>query len=224
MSIKKTRKVIIMTEIKNNDFADVMLNRHTVHQFQPGVKISRDEIKEIIQEAATAPSSCNLQSWKFVAIDTSEGKEKLHHYFLPNNLSKIDSASVVIQVFGNTLAYQKAAAAVDKQVVAGKLTAEQGQQAKFYVPIYQKLSQPILQHVTTIDATLAGMQLILAARAHGYDTNPMSGYDATKAAASLGINPKQYIPIFAVAIGKAADDAKIIKTPRYGADEILDFE
>lgn len=222
---KRTRKVnLLMTELKNNSFSDVMLNRHTVHKFDPDVKISRNEIKEIIKQAATAPSSCNLQSWKFVAVDDEEGRKKMHEYFFPNNFTQVDTASVIIQVFGNTLAYQKAANAVDKQVTAGKLTEDQGKKAKFYVPIYSKLNEPVLNHMTTIDATLAAMQLILAARAHGYETNPMSGYDASKAATALGLDPKQYVPILAVAIGKPADDARIVKTPRYDVDEILDFE
>ena len=44
----------------NNDLADVMFNRHSVRQFDPNVKIGRDELQKMIAEAATAPSACNL--------------------------------------------------------------------------------------------------------------------------------------------------------------------
>lgn len=66
-----------MTQLVNNDFADVMLNRHSVRKFDPSVKVSRDELQEIIAQATTAPSACNLQSWHFVVIDTPEAKAQL---------------------------------------------------------------------------------------------------------------------------------------------------
>ena len=44
----------------NNDLADVMFNRHSVRQFDPNVKIGRDELQKMIAEAATAPSACNF--------------------------------------------------------------------------------------------------------------------------------------------------------------------
>ena len=37
-----------------------------------------------------------------------------------------------------------------------------------------------------VDSSLAAMQFMLAARAHDYDTNPIAGYDAKKAATAQG--------------------------------------
>ena len=50
--------------IINNDFHDVLTGRHSVRRFDPSVKISREEMTEMLKETITAPSACNLQAWK----------------------------------------------------------------------------------------------------------------------------------------------------------------
>lgn len=70
-------ETVAPNKLTNNDLAKVMFDRHSVRKFDPTVKISRDELQDMIREATTAPSACNLQSWHFVIIDTPEGKEKL---------------------------------------------------------------------------------------------------------------------------------------------------
>ncbi|PKX52351.1 nitroreductase family protein, partial [Lactiplantibacillus plantarum] len=59
------------TNIKNNDFKDVVFNRQSVRQFDPTVKIDREELQTIIDETISAPSACNLQPWHFVVADLS---------------------------------------------------------------------------------------------------------------------------------------------------------
>lgn len=51
-----------MTNFKNNDFESVMLGRHSVRKFDTSVKIPREELKEMVANAITAPSACNLQA------------------------------------------------------------------------------------------------------------------------------------------------------------------
>ena len=94
-------ETVATKKITNNDFADVMFDRHSVRVFDPSVKISRDELQEMIKEATTAPSACNLQSWHFVIIDTPEGKEKLKKSAMKFNYPQIDSSSAIIFIAGD---------------------------------------------------------------------------------------------------------------------------
>lgn len=77
--------------IINNDFHDVLTGRHSVRRFDPSVKISREEMTEMLKETITAPSACNLQAWRFVVVDTDKGREKLHKYFMKFNFPQIDN-------------------------------------------------------------------------------------------------------------------------------------
>lgn len=212
--------------IVNNDFHEVLTGRHSVRRFDPSVKISRDEMTEMLKETITAPSACNLQAWKFIVVDTDEGREKLHKYFMKFNFPQIDKSSAVLLVFGNTLAHKKYSALWHKMYEEKKVTKEAMESAlNTFMPLYEHASDEMLKADSMVDSSLASMQFMLIAREHGYDTNAMAGYDASKAAEIMGLDPKQYIPVVAIAIGKHDPKAEDeITTTRYAVDEVADFE
>lgn len=213
-------------ETVNNDFHEILTSRHSVRRFDPSVKISRDEMKEMLEETITAPSACNLQAWKFVVVDTDEGREKLHKYFMKFNFPQVDKSSAVVLFFGNTLAYKKYSQLWHSMYEAKKVTKEAMEAAlNTFMPLYEKADQQMLVADSMVDTSLAAMQFMLIAREHGYDTNAMAGYDATKAALTMGLDPKQYIPVMAIAIGKHDPNAEDeITTSRYPLSELVDFE
>lgn len=212
--------------IVNNNFHEILTGRHSVRRFDPSVKISRDEMKEMLEETITAPSACNLQAWKFVVVDTDEGREKLHQYFMKFNFPQVDKSSAVVLFFGNTLAYKKYSQLWHNMYEAKKVTKEAMESAlNTFMPLYEKADQQMLVADSMVDTSLAAMQFMLIAREHGYDTNAMAGYDATKAALTMGLDPKQYIPVMAIAIGKHDPNAEDeITTSRYPLSELVDFE
>ena len=75
-----------------------------------------------------------------------------------------------------------------------------------------------------VDSSLAAMQFMLVARNHGYDTNPIAGYDVSKVSQTFGLDPKLYVPVMAIAIGKSKETAdSLIKTTRYPAESVYHF-
>lgn len=48
-------------ELVNNDFSSVVFGRKSVRVYDETVKISHEEMLEMIQETTTAPSSVNMQ-------------------------------------------------------------------------------------------------------------------------------------------------------------------
>lgn len=63
--------------IVSNDFSDIVYNRRSIRKFDTSVKIPREEMLEILDKTVTAPSSVNMQPWRFVVVDSEEGKDKL---------------------------------------------------------------------------------------------------------------------------------------------------
>lgn len=57
-----------------------------------------------------------------------------------------------------------------------------------------------------IDAGLVSMQLMLSARAHGYDTNPIGGFEKDQIAEMFGMDKERYIPVMLISIGKALEE------------------
>ncbi|MDC4185552.1 nitroreductase family protein [Loigolactobacillus coryniformis] len=210
----------------NNDFKDIMANRQSIRNFDPSVKIDHTEMTTMINEAITAPSACNLQAWHFVVVDTPAGKDKLRSFFMKFNTPQLDTSSAMVMIFGDTLAYKSYRDLWNKAYENKQITAEKRDEVfKTFLPLYENASTDMLKADATVDSALAAMQFMLVARAHGYETNPIAGYDASKAAAALGLDEKRYVPVMAIAIGKPVpDDKDEVKSVRYTAEQVTQFE
>ncbi|WP_418037517.1 nitroreductase family protein [Paenibacillus xylanilyticus] len=182
-------------------FFDVIQDRRSVRYYDSEVKISREEMKDILQLATLAPSGANLQPWRFLVIDSQELKQKL----LPiaNSQQQVIEASAVIAILGDLEGYKLAEKVYGMAVDAGYMPEET---AKSFVERYQRLfasmsPENVLRKVF-IDSGLVSMQLMLVARAKGYDTVPMGGFDQVKFVEAFDI-PARYAPVMLIAIGKA---------------------
>ena len=64
--------------VVSNDFSDIVYNRRSIRNFDPSVKIPREELLEILDKTVTAPIiSQHATPWRFVVVESEEGKEKL---------------------------------------------------------------------------------------------------------------------------------------------------
>jgi len=215
-------QMTLSNKMLNNDFTDVMFKRQSVRKFDPEVKISRDELQAMIKEATSAPSACNLQSWHFVVADSAAGKAKAKSVMMPFNFPQTESCSAMIFVLGDTKSYVAYRDVWNQACEDGRITPEKRDEIfKTFLPMYESASQEFLVKDATIDSSMAAMQLMLVARAHGYETNPIAGYAADKVATTFGLEPKRFVPVVAIAIGKASETP--IESTRYNAPKLTDF-
>lgn len=188
--------------VEQQQFFRVIQDRRSVRYYDPEAKISREEMNEILQQAMLAPSGANLQPWRFLVIDSQELKQKL--FPIANDQQQVIEASAVIAVLGDLKGYTLAEKIYGMAVDAGYMPQET---AKSFVERYQGLfaSMPLetVRQKVSIDGGLVSMQLMLVARAKGYDTVPMGGFDHAKFVEAFNI-PERYAPIMLIAIGKAA--------------------
>ncbi|MBO9129385.1 nitroreductase family protein [Bacillus sp. 165] len=187
-------------ELTSTDFFTVATERRSVRHYDPSFKMTEDEIRELLEIAVQAPSSSNLQPWRFLVIEDAEEKAAL----LPiaNNQKQIVDASVVIAVLGDIQAYQNAEKIYGEFVERGMMTKEI---KEFYVNSimenYGKLSDEQATRVAMIDGGLVSMMLMLAAKAKGLDTVPMGGYNEAKFIEAFDV-PANYKPVMLIAVGK----------------------
>ncbi len=191
--------------MKNNNFEDVVFNRHSVKEFKD-TKIDREEMMEILREATLAPSSVNLQPWRFVIVESDEGKDKLRP-LIKFNVRQNDASAAMILIFGDMKCYEKADEIYSMAVEKGYMPEEIKKQAlDFFVPAYKSFSKQKMNDVVKIDSSLMAMQLMLVARAHGYDTNAIGGFEEDKLAAAFDLDPERYVPVMILAIGESDYD------------------
>jgi len=60
-----------------SDFLKVLNERTSAEHFDSATPISVQEIKELISEACQAPSSFNIQHWRFIAVTDERIREGL---------------------------------------------------------------------------------------------------------------------------------------------------
>ena len=61
----------------NQALQDVIEHRRTTNLFEPNHTISDEQIEHLVHLATRAPTSFNLQNWRFLAVRTPERKAKL---------------------------------------------------------------------------------------------------------------------------------------------------
>jgi len=210
------------TTFENNTFADVMLGRKSIRVYDENVKISQEEMLEMIQEATTAPSSVNMQPWRFVVVESPEAKEKLKP-LIRFNVRQNDTSAAMLLIFGDMECYEYGEQIYDQAVAEGKMPQEvRDQQLGAILPFYKNLSAPEMNDIVKIDSSLAAMQFMLVARAHGYDTNPIGGFEKDQLAEAFGLDKNRYVPVMILSVGKAAEEG--YTSVRLDAETITSFK
>ena len=200
-------------------FLDVIQARRSVRTYDPTIQISREEMTEMLELATLAPSSSNLQPWRFLVIDKPELKQKL----LPiaYNQQQVVEASAVIAVLGDVESYKKAEKIYGQAVEAGFMPEETAKSfIESTVGMYSNLPSEVARQIVCTDGGLISMQLMLVARSKGYDTVPMGGYDQAKFIEAFGIS-EQYVPVMLIAIGKATKPGH--PTTRLPIEDVVSF-
>lgn len=206
----------------NNDFLDVTLGRRSVRVYDDTVKISHEEMLVMIQKATRAPSSVNLQPWRFVVVDSDEGKEKLRP-LVRSNTTQNDTSAAMVLIFGDLQCYTYAEEIYSKAVSEGKMseTAKNNWLADI-VPQYKSFPKEKMKKAVRLDADLAAMQFMLVARSHGYDTNPIGGFEHGQLAEAFGLDKERYVSVLILSVGKALETGE--ESVRLDAEEITFFK
>ena len=207
--------------IVSNDFSDIVYNRRSIRKFDTSVKIPREEMLEILDKTVTAPSSVNMQPWRFVVVDSEEGKDKLKPFVSYNSVQN-ETSSAMVLIFADLKSQERAEEIYGKAVTQGKMPDEvKEKQLSSIVPMYENAPFEVMNEIVHIDSSLAAMQLMLVARSYGYDTNAIGGYKKDGLAKAFGLDEDRHVPILIIAIGKADEEG--FESVRLDASDVTTF-
>ncbi len=193
--------------------------RISADKFDPSRSLSAAEIRELVAYATEAPSSFNIQHWRFVAVADPEDKERLKS--LAYNQQKVADAAVVFIILGDLRGHEKLPEIVQRTVAAGILPSGR---AEGWVNMAQATyaNNPTLARDEAIrSGAMAAMALMIAAQAKGLVSGPMIGFDPEGVKREFGIADR-YVPVMLLAVGYAAP-GNWPRKPRLGVDEVLAF-
>jgi nitroreductase len=198
---------------------DAIDHRRTTNLYDASRTISDEQISELVRLATHAPSAFHLQNWRFVAVRSPEGKERLKA--LAFGQPKITEAAVVFIMVGALADHTKLAERLASSVAAGFMPVEVvegwGGAAK---ALYHE--QPQRQRDEAVrSATFGASQLMFAASAQGFGSTPMIGFDADGVAKEFGLAADE-VPALLVAVGYAAE-GNWPQKPRRPVTEVMNF-
>ncbi|HVR55175.1 MAG TPA: nitroreductase family protein [Pseudorhodoferax sp.] len=175
--------------------------RRTTKLFDATRGMADAQIEELVRLATTAPTSFNLQNWRFIAVRMPEAKARLRA--LAWDQAKVSDAAVTFIVVGQLADHRVLAGRLAPFVAAGHMPAamaagwEEAAKGLYF-------AQPQRQRDEAVrSATFGAGTLVHAAQALGLGAAPMIGFDADAVAQDFGLAPDE-LPVLLLAVGHAA--------------------
>lgn len=204
-----------------NEANDIFIERASIRKYDPSVKISKEEMGNILQDAMTAPSSFNLQPWRFFIFDSEEGKELIKPYMMFNQL-QWETSSAIIAIYGDMDNYASADKVLSANVDYGLMAQEYKDKMLEMMTSYgASYTEDRLKNSVFLDCGFVIMQFMLSAKNYGYDTNPIGGFLRKELTDALGLDANRYMPVLLLSIGKALEESK--QTVRFSVAEVAEW-
>jgi nitroreductase len=188
--------------------------RRSVKHYDPTHRMSDEEVRRLVGLAALSPTSINIQHWRFVVVRDPSLRRQLRAAAWDQ--SQVTDASIFVVVCADLLAFKKRPERYWSDAppeVAAMMVRMMG--------MYEGREQ--LQRDEALRSCgLAAQTIMLAAKAMGYDSCPMAGFDFDAVGRLINLPPDHVIGL-AISVGKALQPAR----PRGGQlplDEVLIFD
>lgn len=181
------------------DTLDAIYQRRAVKHFDPDHQLTPEEEKKLLEATIQAPTSFNIQHWRFVIVRDPQLRQKIRKEF-GNDQAQMTDASLLVIITADTKAWQKDPARYWRNApkeVADLLVGWMG-------PFHEGRDW-LQRDEAQRSIGMAAQTLMLAAKELGYDSCPMIGYDIDRVAALIKL-PADYVMGPMIAIGKGTKD------------------
>jgi nitroreductase len=208
-----------LADPKQASFYEVVSTRRSVRRFTK-TPISDEVLNACLDMAMLAPSSSNLQPWQFFVIESEEKRQKTVTYCMGQNAAKTANKLIVVVARTDTWRqhakdnikyfpvkpvpkpvqdyYGKLIPLIMTRGVMNVFTPAKWALTQATRKVRGAMVEPIydaddLKNWALISTSLAAENLMLALRAHGFDSCPMGGFDEPQLKKLLDLNEEQHI-------------------------------
>ncbi len=200
------------------DFNEILVKRRAINFFDPERDVPEDLLRQVIEDAAKAPSSFNLQPWKLMVLRDPERKAALRA--AASDQPKITEAPVVLIVMGDRDGWKEGNDTLEKHFKHNLLPEQREWFISATLGLYGRNSDTT-QAFANKNAGLFAMSLMYAATNRGLQTHPMDGFDHDAVRKEFAI-PDNYWVSMLIAVGHLKPGVEIApKQWRQSVDEII---
>ncbi len=181
------------------DTLQAIENRRSVKVYDPSFQISDEETRKLLSLAMLSPTAFNIQHWRFVVVKDNVLREKIRAAAWDQ--PQVTDASLLIVLCADIKAWEKQ---------PERYWRNAPKEAQDYIlPAIQQYYQgkPQVQRDEAMRSCgIAAQTIMLAAKAMGYDSCPMDGFDFDDVAEMINLPDDHLISMFVV-VGKALKPA-----------------
>lgn len=152
---------------------EIFTKRRSVNFFDTNKNLDEKTFKEIMDLAALAPSSFNLQPWRVIAIRSNDEKERLLP--LAWNQEKVKEASYTLIIVGDRSGFEGNKPIwneIEKETGEDTVEMLKGMASQLYGATKEKRIK-----FAETNGSLFAMSIMYAAKSLGVDSHAMSGVD-----------------------------------------------
>jgi nitroreductase len=181
---------------------EAIARRRATRRFDPDRPLPDAVLKQALHLATLAPSSFNLQPWRFLVVRSAANRQRLRA--CAHNQPKVTEAPVVVVVLGyHTPHRSHLGPMIDRMRALGVVTPEAAAELRARAG-HAMERVPDRSLWATRSAMLAAATLMIAAESLGVASAPMEGFDAAKVKEAFGV-PEDHTVCCLIALGYAAE-------------------
>jgi nitroreductase len=182
------------------DTFDAIYQRRAIKQYDPEHKLSPEEETKLLEAAIQAPTSFNIQHWRFVIVRDPALRQKIRKEF-GNDQAQMTDASLLILMTADTSAWKK-----NPERYWQNAPKEVAELLVNWMGPFHEGREWLQRDEAQRSIGMAMQTLMLAAKAMGYESCPMIGFDGEKVAELINL-PDDHVMGPMVAIGKGTKGA-----------------
>jgi nitroreductase len=178
---------------------EAIRQRRAIKHYDPDFAIPAEHERELFELTLLSPTAFNIQHWRFVAVKDPEQRKAIRA--VAWDQAQVTDASLLVVLCADLKAWEKQPARYWQKApepVQAMLVPAIGQ--------YYDGRENVQRDECMRSCGIAGQTLMLAAKAMGYDSCPMDGFDFDAVAKIIQL-PADHVIAFMIAIGKGTKPA-----------------
>ena len=178
---------------------EAIKTRRAIKHYDPAHRMTDEESNKLLSLAMLSPTAFNIQNWRYVVVSDRELRKRIRAEAWDQ--AQVTDASLFIVLCADLKSWENEPARYWQN--ASKEVQD------FMVPAiddYYRGKEQVQRDEAMRSCGIAAQTLMLAAKAMGYDSCPMDGFDFDKVAELIRLPDDHVIAMF-VAIGKGTKEA-----------------
>lgn len=174
--------------------------RRAVKHYDPNHRMSSEETKRLLTAAALSPTSYNIQNWRFVHV--ADPKRRAEVQEAAWGQTQVTEASMLLVLCADLRSWAK-----DVPRYWRNAPSEVSEQMVPMIGQFYDGNEQLQRDEAMRSCGIAAQTIMLAARAMGYDSCPMIGFDPARVGEIIRL-PDDHVIGLLLVVGKALKPAR----------------